>query len=101
MSSFTSLIIPAPSMYIFWYSRHSLRRILWFLNLSEDEGRLLCAETNPTGLFKREHPKTTFGDPFTAKQKVVIKDSIRRLNKKLKEKRKETLPTHLYQYFDP
>ena len=34
------------------YFRHSLRRILNFLNLEEDDRRLRCTESNPTGHFK-------------------------------------------------
>jgi len=81
--------------------RHILRRILDFLNLEEDPGRLQCVVQNPTGLFKRDHKKTTFdGSPFNESQRLIVNDAIRKLNSKLKQFGKESLPTHLYQYFD-
>jgi len=79
--------------------RHSLRRILDFLSLEEDEGRLRCTVEHNTGLFKRDHQKATIDDPYTEEQKHLVKDNINKLNARLKQRGKETLPTHLYNYF--
>jgi len=82
--------------------RHTLRRVLAFLQLEEDTGRLGCVLDNPTGLFKREHNKTPLtGDPFTPSQKTIINNAIDQLNRQLKRFGKESLPTHLYQYYTP
>lgn len=85
--------------------RHSLRRILRFLGLEEDKGRIACSLRFQKGQFQREHRtnnNTTNAlpeDPFTAEQKEVVEAAIQQLDRKLKDYGKETLPTHLYQFY--
>jgi predicted DNA-binding transcriptional regulator YafY len=53
------------------------------------------------GQFQREHRTNTSlpEDPFTPEQKQVVLAAIQQLDNKLKACGKETLPTHLYQFY--
>jgi hypothetical protein len=54
------------------------------------------------GQFKREHKSNTTlpDDPFTADQKEVVGAVIKQLDNKLRTNGKETMPTHLYQFYN-
>jgi len=61
----------------------------------------LTVNTVFTGQFQREHRTNASlpADPFTREQKQVVEAAIQQLDTKLKACGKETLPTHLYQFF--
>ena len=81
------------------FFRHTIRKIIDFLNLEEDEGRLGCIDMYPRGHFKRDH-KQNHEDPFTSYQKQLIGESIQELDKELARFGKERLPLYLYKYYD-
>ncbi|KAG9340590.1 hypothetical protein JZ751_021412 [Albula glossodonta] len=68
----------------------TLRAITSFLNASASQERLLCAESNQDGHFKRSG-KRSF-DPFTPEMKLLIDGYIRTVDRALREGNHTGLP---------
>ncbi|XP_042224804.1 WSC domain-containing protein 1-like [Homarus americanus] len=60
---------------------HQLRRLLHFLSVPVDEGRLACVSSHLTGPFKRRGNKTL--DPFTREEKQRLSKAVQRVNRLL------------------
>ena len=79
-----------------------MRGILNFLNLPEDNARLVCLGKNLDGLFKRK-PRRNLElnfDPFTEELRTVIYEAIYTVDNALRENEKEGLPLDKYEIFD-
>jgi hypothetical protein len=100
---FGLLALPCPG----WAAEDNLSVLsTWLLACSRIQparvgSRRLTANTVFTGQFQREHRTNASlpADPFTREQKRVVENAIKQLDTKLKACGKETLPTHLYQFF--
>ena len=79
-----------------------LTKILEFLHLPVDTGRLSCVEQHPDGLFHRKPSKNVPYNigyyPRELKDKIYA--SIDRLNLVLKSKGKDELPISMYEMYD-
>uniref|UniRef100_A0AAY4BKH6 WSC domain-containing protein n=1 Tax=Denticeps clupeoides TaxID=299321 RepID=A0AAY4BKH6_9TELE len=69
-----------------------LRAIAQFLNASVSEERLLCAESNKDGHFKRSGAHRPTLDPFTPEMRLLIDGYITAVDQALKESNQTGLP---------
>ncbi|KAJ8414622.1 hypothetical protein AAFF_G00038240 [Aldrovandia affinis] len=70
----------------------TLRGITSFLNVSVTEERLLCAESNQDGHFKRTGARQHAFDPFTPDMKLLIDGYIHTVDRALRERNHTGLP---------
>ncbi|KAL0973345.1 hypothetical protein UPYG_G00202260 [Umbra pygmaea] len=69
-----------------------LRSIVSFLNVTVTEDRLLCAESNQDGHFKRSGARRPAIDPFTPDMRELIDGLIRTVDKALRDSNHTGLP---------
>lgn len=69
-----------------------LRLITAFLNVSITEERLLCAQTNQDGHFKRSGGQKPSFDPFTSDMRDMIDPLIRSVDQALQSRNFSRLP---------
>ncbi|XP_032902122.1 WSC domain-containing protein 1 [Amblyraja radiata] len=69
-----------------------LKRVVAFLDLTVDEDRLLCVETQKDGSFKRSGLRQKDFDPFTSEMKGAIDGYIGMVDRALKGKNLSGLP---------
>ncbi|KAK4300816.1 hypothetical protein Pmani_027007 [Petrolisthes manimaculis] len=77
-------------------------KILTFLNIQPDPGRLQCLANNADGLFKRKPSKSVPLDfnPFTQELKDIVYKAIDDVNSALEVAGKEMLPLDKYEIYD-
>lgn len=69
-----------------------LQLIMSFLNTSISEDRLLCAESNRDGLFKRSGPRKPTFDPYTPQMRMLIDSYIFKVDQALRDRNFRGLP---------
>ncbi|KAI5626096.1 WSC domain-containing protein 1-like isoform X1, partial [Silurus asotus] len=69
-----------------------LRSVISFLNVSTSEERLLCAETNKDGHFKRSGARRPTFDPFTPDMRKLIDSYIKVVDQALRQNNHSGLP---------
>ncbi|MCJ8740376.1 hypothetical protein PDJAM_G00058250 [Pangasius djambal] len=69
-----------------------LRSVIAFLNVSTSEERLLCAETNKDGHFKRSGAHRPTFDPFTPDMRQLIDSYIKVVDQALRDSNHSGLP---------
>ena len=69
-----------------------LRLITGFLNVTMTEERLICAQSNQDGHFKRSVAQRPSFDPFTADMRQMIDSFIHTVDQALKSKNFSGLP---------
>ncbi|XP_026790893.3 WSC domain-containing protein 1 [Pangasianodon hypophthalmus] len=69
-----------------------LRSVIAFLNVSTSEERLLCAETNKDGHFKRSGARRPTFDPFTPDMRQLIDSYIKVVDQALRDSNHSGLP---------
>ena len=76
-----------------------VRKILGFLNIEEDPGRLKCLLKYQNGFFKRKSKPKLSEIPFSRSLRSEIDKIIRSVNLVLVKKGYSSLPTEQYNYF--
>ena len=69
-----------------------LQLITSFLNASVAEDRLLCAESNRDGLFKRSGPRKPTFDPYTPAMRELMDGYILTVDQALRDRNFSGLP---------
>lgn len=69
-----------------------MQLITSFLNTSISEDRLLCAESNRDGLFKRSGPRKPTFDPYTPQMRMLIDSYILKVDQVLRDRNFRGLP---------
>jgi hypothetical protein len=74
-----------------------LRKLMEYLGLTVDEGRLSCISEHLAGTFHR--PVHQLTDPFSADHHIIIDNLIEKAGKIVKEKTGKNLPTDKYDVY--
>ena len=75
-----------------------MRKLMAYLGLPVDEGRLSCISQHLSGSFHRTVHQAT--DPFTPDHHMMIRTVIEKADKMVKEKTGENLPLENYEYYE-
>ena len=71
-----------------------MRKLMEYLGLTVDEGRLSCISKHLTGTFHRTVHQLT--DPFSSDHHLIVDNLIKKATKIVKEKTGKNLPTDKY-----